>query len=91
MIYPNLWRPEEKQFTAGQRHNELIFKLSAGSLKTTSALGFQYYIGDRLKARQTDIHTYKNIVVRMQLPGGEARVKIGLVDRNGTCFSTQAK
>jgi hypothetical protein len=90
-IYPNLWRPEEKQFTAGQRHNELVLKLSAGASKTNNTLGFQYYIADRLQARQTDIQACKNIVVRMQLPGGEGHIKIGLIDRNGACYSTQAE
>ena len=90
-IYPNLWRPDEKQFIAGQRYNQLIFKLTAKELKAKDVVGFQYFIGDPLKARETGIKAYKNIVVRMQAVGADARVKVGLVDRNGVCFASYAE
>lgn len=87
-VYPNLWRPEEKQFTAGDRSGQLVLKLNAKELKKGDAIGIQYFFGDRLNGRKQEVKTFKNIVVRMRtINAAGLRVKTGLINREGICYA----
>ena len=69
-------------------HLSLCAMLSGGQAQPNTPLGFQFYFGDKLKGRQSELGNFTRLVVRAR--SGETdslRLKISLIGADGTSFS----
>ncbi|MGV3540557.1 MAG: membrane or secreted protein, partial [Rufibacter sp.] len=86
-VFPNLWRPEERALVTTETPRQLVLKLTAKELPKEGTMGFQLFIGDKLKGRATELAAYNKLVIRVRTPNTTAMpVQIGFISANATAF-----
>jgi hypothetical protein len=87
-VYPPFRRNFQTGYTAGDRSGQLIFKVTASEMSGDHIIGFQHFIGDKLKGRTRELNSFDKIVVRARTTTDEdGRATIRLIDVNGQAFS----
>ncbi|MHC2993370.1 membrane or secreted protein, partial [Pontibacter sp. HJ8] len=89
MVYPNLWRSDERQLITAEKPGQLILKLTSKDLTTGEhLLGWQHYIADKLEGRKTESGAFSKIVIRGRTAGAEPlQVKITFISADATAHS----
>ena len=86
--FPVFTRNGGAQFTAGEETGELAFRASSPSIKQDQVMGFQLYIGDKVKCRLPEVSSYSKIAVRARLQSGQAgKLKIALINNDASAYS----
>ncbi len=87
-VYPNLWRPDERQLLTDVNPGQLILRLSTKELPEEGVMGFQYYIGDKLRDRKPELANYKKLVVRARTTNPTpVKVRIALISDDATAHT----
>jgi hypothetical protein len=81
------WRNNFIRFVPADRSSQLALKLVASSLKTGQFMGCQFYFGDKIRARSSELSSFKTLVVKLRADT-VAPVKIGLIDRDAACYTS---
>ncbi|WP_210489211.1 cellulase family glycosylhydrolase [Rufibacter aurantiacus] len=88
-VFPNLWKADERQLIAASEPGQLILKLSAKELPAEKTFGFQQFIGDKLKGRETELAGFEKLVIRIRSGNAApAPVKVSLITANASAFAT---
>ena len=86
--FPVFTRNGGAQFTAGEETGELTFRALSPAIKPGQVMGFQLYIGDKVKSRLPEVATYSKIAVRARLQSGQAgKLKITLINNDASAYS----
>lgn len=87
-VLPNFRRGFQTGYGAGENSGNLVFKLSITDMQADEVMGFQHYIGDKLKQRNAELNSFDKIVVRAKTTSTQPmNIKLILVNKNGSAFS----
>jgi hypothetical protein len=87
-VLPNFRRGFQTSYASGTSTGNLVFKLSITEMQADEVMGFQTFIGDKLKPRSTELNSFDKIVVRGKTTAAQpANIKITLINRNGFAFA----
>ncbi len=88
-VLPNFRRGFQTSYVSGTNTGSLVFKLSITEMKADEVMGFQTFIGDKLKQRDSALNSFDKIIVRGKTMAAQpVTVKITLVDKNGFAFAS---
>lgn len=88
-VLPNFRRGFQTSYVSGTSTGNLIFKLSITDIKADEVMGFQTFIGDKIKSRSTELNSFDRIIVRGKIGSAQpVSIKIALVNKNGFAFAT---
>ncbi|WP_237144209.1 cellulase family glycosylhydrolase [Pontibacter pamirensis] len=87
-VYPNLWRPEERQYLTGEEPGQLILRLAAKELTGEGVMGMQFYFGDKVKGRQGELPTFDRLVIRARTTNPEpVQAKVSLITDDASAYA----
>ena len=88
-VLPNFRRGFQTSYVSGTNSGSLVFKLSIAEMKGDEVMGFQTFIGDKLKQRGSALSSFDKIIVRGKTAVAQpVNIKITLVSRNGFAFAS---
>lgn len=86
--YPSFRRNFQTSYPAGDRSGQLVFRLSATDLTGDHTIGFQHFIGDKLKGRASELSSFDKIVIRSRgTTDNSERATVRLIDVNGQAYT----
>lgn len=86
--YPSFRRNFQTSYPAGDRSGQLVFRLSASELTGDHTIGFQHFIGEKLKGRAGELSSFDKIVIRSRgTTDNSERATIRLIDVNGQAYT----
>jgi hypothetical protein len=86
-VVPNFRRGFQTSYISGTTTGKLAFKLSISDMKADELMGFQTFIGDKLKQRGSELSSFDKIIARGRTTNAPSMtIKITLVDKNGFAF-----
>ena len=89
-VYPNLWRPEERQYRTGDKPGQLILHLAAKELTGHDVMGWQYYFGDKIKGRQSELPSFDRLIIKARTTNSEpVQAKVSLITDDASAYATQ--
>ncbi|WP_246000425.1 cellulase family glycosylhydrolase [Pontibacter diazotrophicus] len=87
-VYPNLWRPDERQYLTGEESGQLILRLAAKELTGEGVMGMQFYFGDKVKGRQGELPTFDRLVIRARTTNPEpVQAKVSLITDDASAYA----
>ncbi|UII24988.1 glycoside hydrolase family 5 protein [Fulvivirga maritima] len=90
MIYPNLWKPEEKSIKTTATAGELSLQLT-GDTQESKTMGFQLFVGDKVKERNAELDAFKSVVIKGNTAGQKSlKVNITFITKDAFSYSTTA-
>ncbi|MET0392249.1 MAG: membrane or secreted protein [Chitinophagaceae bacterium] len=84
--YNTDWRNNVFRFVPSAVSSQLAVKMIAPKLADQQVIAWQYYFGDKLKGRSTELSAFTRLVVRARTESAAA-TKIVLVTKDGGAFS----
>ena len=88
-VLPNYRRGFQTSYVSGTNTGNLIFKLSITEMKNDEVMGFQTFIGDKLKPRSTELNAFDKIIIHAKTINARAvNIKVTLVNKNGSAYSS---
>ena len=89
MVYPNLWRSDERQLITGDKPGQLILKLSSKDLKMNHhVMGWQHYLADKLQSRRSELAGFQKLVIRARTVNNDPmQLKITLIGSDATAHA----
>jgi hypothetical protein len=88
-IYPNLWRPEEKQLFSAKKPDQLILRLASKELSGEHIMGWQHYITGKLKGRSDELSSFTKIVIRARTTNTQPlQLKVNLISADAQAYAT---
>jgi len=85
--FPVFTRNGGAQFTAGEETGQLTFSANLPALKQGQVMGFQLYIGDKIKNRLPEVATYSKILIRGRLQSGQSgKLKLALINNDASAY-----
>ncbi len=86
--FPVFTRNGGAQFASGEETGQLTFKASSPSIKAGQVMGFQLYIGDKIKPRLPEVSSFSKITVRARLINGEhTALRIALTNSDASTYA----
>ncbi|GHA76159.1 cellulase family glycosylhydrolase [Pontibacter akesuensis] len=90
MVYPSLWKPEERQFLTGEKPGQLIFRLAAKELTGEDVMGWQFYFADKLEGRQSELASFDKIIIRARTTNTKpVQAKLTLITDDASGYAAQ--
>ncbi len=87
-IYNPDWRNNSLEYITSNRPNQLVMKINAKNLKPQEMFGWQFYFGDKVRGRLSELKDFHSISLRGSNAGsGTQRIKFSLITKNGAAFS----
>ncbi|HET6996758.1 MAG TPA: membrane or secreted protein [Chitinophagaceae bacterium] len=80
------WRNNTFRFVPSDRSSQLAVKITAKNLTDKQMMGFQFYFGDKLKGRQSELSSFTKLVVRVRAEN-PVKAKLSLITNDALCFS----
>lgn len=84
------WRNNSFRYVPSDKASQLAVKLSAKNLTDKQLMGWQFYVGDKLKGRQTETASFKKLVIRVRAEN-PVKANVSLITTDALCFSTSIK
>jgi hypothetical protein len=81
------WRNNSIRFAPSDKTSQLATVVTAKNLTDKQVMGWQFYFGDKLKGRQSELSSFNKLIVRVRADNG-ATAKIILVTNDALNFST---
>lgn len=84
------FRNNSIRFGPSDKTTQLSVNIAAKNLTDKQVMGWQFYFGDKLKGRQSEISSFKNLVVRVRSENSSSS-KITLITKDAFAFSAEIK
>jgi hypothetical protein len=81
------WRNNSFRFLPSDKTSQLATVVTAKNLTDKQVMGWQFYFGDKLKGRQSELSSFNKLIVRVRADNG-AMAKIILITNDALNFST---
>jgi hypothetical protein len=76
------------QFTAGEETGQLALKGIFTAIKKDQFMGFQLYVGDKVRYRLPEVASYAKVVVRARMQSGQSgHLRLALINNDGSGYS----
>ncbi|MDP9049080.1 MAG: membrane or secreted protein [Bacteroidota bacterium] len=86
--YPVFTRNSGVQFTSGEETGQLTFKASSQGLQEGQVMGFQLYVGDKIKQWLPEVSAFKRITVRARkINDQETSLHVVLTNDDASSYS----
>jgi hypothetical protein len=86
--FPGFGRNGGIQFVSGEETGQLAFKASIQSIRKNQEMGFQLYVGDKIKNRVPEIAAYSKILVRARMLNGQTgRLRVALINNDAQSYA----
>jgi len=87
-IYPSFRRNFQTSYITGENTGSLILRLSATEMQPGDVMGFQYFVGDKLKPRNMELNTFDKIIIRAKTASLQpVKTKITFITKDAVSFS----
>lgn len=80
------WRNNTFRFVPSDKSSQLAVKITAKNLTGKQMMGFQFYFGDKLKGRQSELSSFTKLVIRVRAEY-PVKAKLSLITNDALCFS----
>ena len=80
------WRNNTFRFVPSEKASQLAVKMTAKNLTDKQAMGWQFYFGDKLKGRQSELSSFNTLVIKARTDN-PTLAKVSLITNNAFCFS----
>jgi hypothetical protein len=88
-IYPSFRRSFQSTYSTGTRPGHLILHLVATELSGDHLMGFQYFIGEKLKGRTTELPAFDKLLIRARTANAPSiKLKVTLINSDAVSYST---
>jgi hypothetical protein len=88
MVYNTDWRNNTTEYVTAEQPGELIMRTTMSKPGAGRSMGWQYYFGDKIKPRHTEITSFKKIVISARTTNASpAKIKVSLITADGAAFS----
>lgn len=90
-FFPESGRRGGVQFVSGGETGQLAFKAATASIRKNQEMGFELYIGDKIKNRLSEVGAYSKIMVRARMQSGKTgKLRIALVNTDAASYAAYA-
>ena len=87
--FPVFTRNGGAQFVAGEETGELTFRASSPAIKQGQVIGFQLFVGDKIKNRLPEVSAYSKVIIRARLQSGQTgKLKLKLIANDASAYGT---
>ena len=87
--FPTFSRNGGVQFTAGEETGVLALRAASPAIKKGQVMGFQLFVGDKIRSRLSEVASFSKIVIRARLQSGEkGKLRVALIDKDGAAYAT---
>jgi hypothetical protein len=80
------WRNNTFRFVPSDKASQLAVKITAKNLTDKQMMGLQFYFGDKLKGRQTELSSFTKLVLRVHAEN-PVKARLALITKDALCFS----
>ena len=80
------WRNNSIRFVPAEKTSQLAVKMTAKTLTDKQVMGWQFYFGDKLKGRQSELATFSKLVIRVRTES-PVIAKVAMITNDALCFS----
>ncbi|MEI9809540.1 MAG: membrane or secreted protein [Bacteroidota bacterium] len=80
------WRNNAFRFVPSDKTSQLAVKMSAKNLTGKQAIAWQFYFGDKLKGRPSELSFFSTLVIRARSET-PTTIKLSLITSDALCFS----
>jgi hypothetical protein len=80
------WRNNTFRFAPSDKASQLAVKITAKNLTDKQMMGLQFYFGDKLKGRQTELSSFTKLVLRVHAEN-PVKARLALITKDALCFS----
>ena len=84
MIYNPDWRNNTIEYITTEIPRQLAIKATSSS----SAMGWQYFFGEKISGRSNELTSFTKIIIRARSPQ-EIKMKLSLITNDADAFSTE--
>jgi hypothetical protein len=81
------WRNNSFRFVPSDKTSQLAVKVTAKNLTDKQVIGWQFYFGDKLKGRFSELASFSKLVIRVRADS-PATLKAGVITQDALCFSS---
>ena len=87
--YPSFRRNFQSGYITGEKSGQLILRLAVTELSGDHTFGFQYFFGDKLKGRNSELSSFDRVIIRARTSNPQpVKVKITLINENALSISS---
>jgi hypothetical protein len=86
MQYNPDWRNNTIRFVPSDKTSQLAVKMTAKNLTDKQVIGWQFYFGDKLKGRFSELTSFTKLVIRVRAES-PVMAKVSLITNDAFCFS----
>jgi len=85
--FPGSGRNGGVRFTAGEESGQLAFSATATNMHKNGVMGFQLYVGDKIKYRLPEVSSFTKVVVRARMHGLESgKLRVALTGKDAATY-----
>jgi hypothetical protein len=87
-VYPNLWKSDERQLISAEKPGQLVLRLTAKERPAKGVMGWQHYVGDKLKGRAGEAASFDKVIVRARTTSAiPVNMRVTLITRDASAFA----
>lgn len=87
MLYNSDWRNNTVEYITSGKPNQLVLKATMNKPDGKSFMGWQYFVGDKIRGRKEELPSVTKLVIRARSEPG-ANAKISLITENADAYSS---
>ncbi|MEN0054628.1 MAG: membrane or secreted protein [Mucilaginibacter sp.] len=86
--YPGSGRNGGMRFTAGEETGQLALSAETSNIHKNNVMGFQLYVGDKIKYRLPEVSAFTKVVVRARMQKTQlGRLRVALTDKDASTYA----
>ncbi len=86
-LYNPDWRSNTAEYISADKPGQLVLKATMSKPSTNAIMGWQYYFGDKINGRSSELSSFTKLVIRARSAEG-ATVKLSLITTDAQAFAT---
>ena len=88
VLYNPDWRNNVIEYVTSVKPGQLVLKMTANKLNKGQLLGFQYYFGDRIKGRSSEVSSFEDLIVWARTGNVDTlTMKVALILKDGSSYA----
>ena len=86
--FPGQGRNGGIQYISGEQTGQLAFKAATTNLRKNMEMGFQLFIGDKIKDRLPEVASYSKVVIRARMQTGQnGKLRVALINKDASSYA----
>lgn len=88
-VYNSDWRNNHIEYLMADKPGQLVMKAAMNKNSTSGLMGWQLYVGDKIKGRSSELASFKSIVVRAKSGSDSLQsLQLSLISGSAEAFAT---